>query len=139
MEENDMDEENATEINYEIESEYLTASSDEDNDDSNVLKVKNEPRPFKKCKICKKNYHNQDECIFNPDEKKRNKNQQKLKIRYCLKCKGQHKDNDCEIFKKLLTLKPCERCESAEKYEYFHTPEECLKTNFLEKMTKNNQ
>ena len=138
IEENELEDDNTTEINYEIEEEYLTASSDEEDEDSNVLKVKNEPRPFKKCKICKKNYHTQDECIFNPDENKRQKNQQKLKIRNCLKCKGQHKDSNCEIFKKLLVSKPCERCEAAEKYEYHHTPEECLKVNFLEKI-KNNQ
>ncbi len=132
VEENDLDEDNITEINYEIEEEYQTASSEEEDEDSNVLKVKNEPRPFKKCKICKKNYHTQDECIFIADDNKRQKNQQKLKIRNCLKCKGQHKDSNCEIFKKLVVPKPCERCEAAEKYEYHHTPEECLKVNFLD-------
>ena len=54
-----------------------TSSLDEDERREGCFKLSEVKKKmeFKKCKICKNNYHNPEECIFNPDPKIRKQNQ----------------------------------------------------------------
>ena len=53
----------------------------------------------KKCGICKMYYHNDVECIYNPDKELRNQNIIRVKVKACLLCKDlNHSTPSCNIF-----------------------------------------
>ena len=85
------------------------------------------------CTNCKKLRHTEERCIFNKDPEIRFKNQKKIGINICLKCRStKHVDRDCDKFDKISIL-ACARCNDNGKYEYHHTVNDCVKNNFLEK------
>jgi len=92
----------------------------------------------KSCSICKTYYHNTLECIFNPNDKIRNLNIARLKIKVCLLCKQKnHSTQKCDIFvNSTPTAKSCINCEENGIYTMHHDDKLCKKINFLDLRTK---
>ncbi len=86
-----------------------------------------------KCNNCKRLRHTEERCIFNLDPEVRYRNQKRIELKVCLKCRSsKHLDKDCKIFEK-FTIEQCERCKKNGNYEYHHLVDECIQNNFLEK------
>ena len=136
--------------NYDEESEYESKTDSDQSEDSmdemdmedhygytriNKIERKRTTRSEYRqlsCIICKKLGHTEDQCIFNKDPETRNKNQKRIRLKICLKCRSsRHLEMDCPKFKELSNTQ-CQKCQKMNKYEYFHNTDDCDKTNFLE-------
>ena len=115
---------------YNQDQQLVQIENDPSIDIVNKIKMSNN----KKCSICKTYYHNEKECIYNPDKDLRNQNLIRVKVKSCLLCKDlNHDTQSCNIFKDCIpTHINCKNCEDNEIYLMKHNEHDCVKFNFLD-------